>query len=140
MPVTVQKVLAYITRGDELLVFTHRDFPEAGLQIPAGTIEPGESARDAALREVAAETGLSGVVVVKHLGRYLYDMNPYKDEMHDRHVFHLKSTASTPSIWQHEERNAEGEAPISFIFQWMKLDDPLLVLAAGQGDYLEHLR
>ena len=28
-----RKVLAYVTRGDELLVFRHRDFPEAGLQV-----------------------------------------------------------------------------------------------------------
>ena len=33
-----RKVLAYVTRGDELLVFRHRDFPEAGLQVPAGTM------------------------------------------------------------------------------------------------------
>ena len=44
---TLLKVLAYVTRlrnGDvELLVFDHRDAPEAGIQVPAGTIEPGES-------------------------------------------------------------------------------------------------
>ena len=38
-----RKVLAYITKGQEpnleLLVFEHKDFPEAGLQVPAGTIE-----------------------------------------------------------------------------------------------------
>jgi 8-oxo-dGTP pyrophosphatase MutT (NUDIX family) len=140
MPTTVQKVLAYITRGNELLVFTHRDFPEAGLQIPAGAIKPGESPQDAVLREVYEETGLSEIAVVKFLGRYSYDMNPYKDEIHDRHVFHLKLTAPTSSTWQHEERHAEGEPPITFMCQWMRLDDPLLVLAVGQGDYLEHLR
>ena len=44
------KVLAYVTRGDELLVFRHRDFPAAGLQVPAGAIEEGEDPQDAALR------------------------------------------------------------------------------------------
>ena len=48
----VSKVLAYIVRGDELLVFRHRDYPEAGLQVPAGTIEQGECSRSAVLREV----------------------------------------------------------------------------------------
>ena len=48
----INKVLAYVTRGDRLLVFKHRDFPEAGLQVPAGTIEEGESPHDAVLREV----------------------------------------------------------------------------------------
>ena len=38
----VEKAFAYITRDDELLVFRHVDSPEAGIQVPAGTIEPGE--------------------------------------------------------------------------------------------------
>lgn len=41
-----QKVLAYVTREIarqmQLLVFTHRDAPEAGIQVPAGPLDPGE--------------------------------------------------------------------------------------------------
>jgi hypothetical protein len=36
------KVLAYVTRGRELLVFTQPASPSAGVQVPAGTIEPAE--------------------------------------------------------------------------------------------------
>ncbi len=36
------KVYAYITHGHRLLVFSHRDFPEAGIQVPGGTMEEGE--------------------------------------------------------------------------------------------------
>ncbi len=39
---TLKKVFAYITRGDKLLVFRHADFPEAGIQVPAGTAKEGE--------------------------------------------------------------------------------------------------
>ena len=34
----VQKVVAYITNGQRLLVFTHPLSPEAGIQVPAGTM------------------------------------------------------------------------------------------------------
>jgi hypothetical protein len=38
------KVLAYITRNSsrEVLVFDHRDKPQAGVQVPAGTVDEGE--------------------------------------------------------------------------------------------------
>src|SRR5262249_43927849 len=51
--VLLEKVTAFVTRdaaqARELLVFRH---PHAGVQIPAGTVEKGESAEAAALREV----------------------------------------------------------------------------------------
>ena len=44
MPDSVEKVTAFITRrvddGCELLLFEH---PVGGVQIPAGTVEPGEA-------------------------------------------------------------------------------------------------
>lgn len=61
----IAKVTAFITRPGtqeiELLVFQH---PQAGVQLPAGTVEPGEAPEDAVLREVEEETGLSTVVLV----------------------------------------------------------------------------
>ena len=43
--------------GPELLVFEHVGVP-SGIQIPAGTVEPGEDVRHAALRELREETGV----------------------------------------------------------------------------------
>ena len=42
-------------RGSELLVFRH---PLAGVQLPKGTVEPGEAYAAAALRELHEESGL----------------------------------------------------------------------------------
>ncbi len=65
----LQKVTALITRpglhGPELLVFRH---PQAGVQLPAGTVEHGEPITDAILREVQEETGLTNVVIRRYLG------------------------------------------------------------------------
>jgi len=41
--VITEKVVAYITQGDRPLVFSHPLCPEAGVQVPAGTIEEGEA-------------------------------------------------------------------------------------------------
>lgn len=52
------KVTAFVVTHDAphyLLVFKH---PTAGLQLPAGTVEPGETPIEAAKREVYEETGL----------------------------------------------------------------------------------
>jgi len=66
---TLEKVTAFITRpgpcGVELLLFQH---PNAGIQLPAGTVEEEEPYRDAALREAAEETGLQQLSVVALIG------------------------------------------------------------------------
>jgi 8-oxo-dGTP pyrophosphatase MutT (NUDIX family) len=68
---TAQKVTALIVRettaGRQLLLFRH---PNAGIQIPAGTIEEGEAPEAAALREGQEESGLNALAVVRHLGTH----------------------------------------------------------------------
>lgn len=65
----LQKVSCFITRQrnntTELLLFEH---PNAGIQIPAGTVEIGESFSDAALREAWEETGISNLQIKEHIG------------------------------------------------------------------------
>lgn len=64
----LDKVTAFVTRihdaRSELLVFTH---PRAGLQLPAGTVEPAEDVEAAARREVREETGVEGLELVQVL-------------------------------------------------------------------------
>ena len=139
MAATVLKVVAYITREDELLVFRHRDFPEAGLQVPAGTVEEGETPDAAVLREVQEETGLphAAVRVKAYLGRRVREAGI---QCHDQHFYHLLLTANAPDSWLHYETNAgAGEEPIAFMFAWMKLDDPNLCLAGEQDSLLGKL-
>jgi NADH pyrophosphatase NudC (nudix superfamily) len=47
------------SRGLELLVLNHPDYPEAGTQIPADGVDSSESIEEAVLREVLEEPGLA---------------------------------------------------------------------------------
>jgi 8-oxo-dGTP pyrophosphatase MutT (NUDIX family) len=72
----LRKVTAFITRGSGadggLLVFRHT---ASGVQVPAGTVEPGESFEDAVLREALEETGLADLKIVRFLGVRPYDLS-----------------------------------------------------------------
>jgi 8-oxo-dGTP pyrophosphatase MutT (NUDIX family) len=65
----LEKVTAFITRENDktldLLLFRH---PTAGTQIPAGTVEVGETRDEAVLREAHEETGLGEVIVKSYIG------------------------------------------------------------------------
>lgn len=39
----VEKAYAYIVQEEQLLVFRHVDYREAGVQVPGGTLEAGET-------------------------------------------------------------------------------------------------
>ena len=138
------KVLTYITRGSYLLVFTHPDSPEAGTQVPGGTLEPGEMPEDAALREAIEETGLAGLRLSIFLGELRRDMSDFGlDEMHHRYYFHVWCDEEPPESWQHGEfapSDASGRIdPIPFDFYWVNLTDGVPSLIANQGAYIPKL-
>ena len=133
--------MAYVTKDRRLLVFRHVDF-DAGIQVPAGTLEPGESPRAGVLREAHEETGLDGLVVRRFLGTRDYDMSCYGlAELHRRYYFHLECTGDTPSIWRHFESHPSGcpSKRIEFELYWVGLPDQMPELAGFQGDLLGEL-
>jgi 8-oxo-dGTP pyrophosphatase MutT (NUDIX family) len=135
-----RKVLAYVTQEEHLLVFQQPDFPTAGIQVPAGTIEKDESPLDAITREVIEETGLTDFTVRAKLGIYYYDMSEYRKEIQERHIFHIELNTLVPRQWRHYETDG-GKAvgqPIAFDFFWMPLKNPI-ELTAGQGEMLSKL-
>lgn len=137
----VGKALCYIVRDGQLLVFRHRDYPEAGLQVPAGTLNPGEPPAAGALREVEEETGRSGFLIACALGCTDYEFRDdapgfERHEIHERHFFLLEPPDGLTERWSHLAE--EGNGDFWFEFSWVALT-PDLVLAADQHAYLARL-
>ena len=141
MPARKDKVYCYITSGDRLLIFRHVDFPEAGIQVPGGSIEPGEAPDAAALREAEEETGLRDLSLVGLLGEVERDMSDFgRDEVQRRWFYHLRCETETPAAWRHDETMySEGDGPITFEFTWVSMRSELPSLIAGMGDLLPRL-
>lgn len=96
------KVMAYITHHHHLLVFRHSGAPEAGIQVPAGTVEEHEQAEDAVLREAYEETGLTHLTLHCFLGDHERDMSDFgRDEVHHRRFYHLRCQGYPPTTWHH---------------------------------------
>jgi len=141
-----EKVFAYITNRDHLLVFRERGFEHFGFQIPAGTPEEAESLERAVLREAAEETGLDSLTIVGYLGSVTFDQSQYGiDEVHRRHFYHLICEEETPESWSHVESDpsiVQEDTPDTIVFdiRWAPLSDKVLELAEGQGVFLDLLR
>ncbi len=131
------KVLAYLTRQRngtmQLLVFKHRDFPEAGVQIPAGTVEPGETVEAALFREVAEESGVQNPVLVSKLAEHFE-----ADWNQTRHIFHLLAPDDTPENWSHTVQGNGEDNGMVFEYYWVDLTDQA-TLAGNQHRWLSHL-
>jgi len=131
-----QKALAYITRTENgrtsVLVFDHRDFPDAGTQVPAGTLEAGETPEDAVLREIKEEAGLEHYQI--QLIRKLATDESIRSQT-VRHVFHLIASVSLPAEWSHVVSSTGEDDGLVFVYRWMPLPAPM-DLAGGQGQWL----
>ena len=118
------RVFLYITQGEKLLVLDYLDHSYLEPQVPGGTIEPGESPEEAALREAAEETGLIALKVVSLLGVSEKDLRPIgRNETIKAWFFHLIAEDSTRARWRHTERYPhDGTASVPFELYWVPLD------------------
>ena len=139
----VRKVFAYITARRSLLVFRQPHAPEAGIQVPAGTVEANEAVEEAVLREAFEETGLCNLTLSSFLGEQQRDMSDFeRDEIHQRFFFHLEYSGTFVPDWQHEELYHSGPVPSMptlFAFFWAPLPDGVPPLIADHGIMLPQL-
>lgn len=138
----VDKVVAYITSGNRLMVFRHVHYPEAGVQVPAGTKGVNETPLKAAFREAREESDLQQLTLVSFLGERDVDVTPYgKEQVHHRWFFHFEAPSNLPERWRHDETDpSDGSADVyEFEFSWAGLEAQDLTLAGEQDAMLPEL-
>ncbi len=113
-----------------LLLFSHRDFPNAGLQVPGGTIAEGEELQIGLLREVKEESGLSEFSSISYLGKSIY-IAESRHELHERHFFQLNYEGEMRSDFFHEVTSGKEDKGLIFHYRWVPLSD-IPNLAADQ--------
>lgn len=136
-----RKVLAYITRGEaenrELLVFEQKGHPDAGIQVPGGTIEDDELLIDALYREIEEETGISrnDLSLEGKLRKYLY-FPEGRSGIHERNIFHLSYIGEDKSAWEHVVLGGGEDQGLIFCLRWIPLTN-VPILAGKQDDALD---
>ena len=121
----------YVTRErggrGELLVFDHRDHPDALTQVPGGGVDEGEEFAAAVLRELEEEAGLRDVEIVRLLST----------THHRSHCYQLRPTSDLPEEWEHVVHGDGEDVGLVFCYRWVPLeprpqlwghDDPVLAL------------
>jgi 8-oxo-dGTP pyrophosphatase MutT (NUDIX family) len=94
-----ERVDVYVERSDGLLVFDHRDHPEAGTQVPAGGVDRGEELLDAVSREVREETGVLLDAEPTPLGEYEHLDGLGQPTL--SYFFRVDAPGDLPDAWQH---------------------------------------
>jgi 8-oxo-dGTP pyrophosphatase MutT (NUDIX family) len=134
------RVLAYVTRERdgrrELLVFDHRDYPQAGTQVPAGRLEPGEDLESGLLRELVEEAGLRDTRIVRKFGTFEPNTLPH-GEQYTNHAFEVEAPGA-PDTWEHEVHGDGDDAGLVFVYRWEPLS-PTLPLWLGSDPVLSQL-
>jgi 8-oxo-dGTP pyrophosphatase MutT (NUDIX family) len=136
-----KKVYAYITREKEgvmqLLVFKHRDIHEAGIQVPGGTVDEGETLEAAILREVQEESGLRHLCIERFLADYIIHVKE-KQEYEKRHFFHVTLLTDVKDTWEHIVSAGEKDQGLAFSYEWVNIAK-CPELAGKQGEFLHLL-
>ncbi len=135
-----QRVLAYVTRErggrKDLLVFDHADEPQAGTQIPAGRLDPGETLEQCLFRELYEEAGIEHARIVRELevvGDWV------EGSRYENHAFEIALEQEVGERWEHVVLGDGNDAGLVFRYRWEPVR-PGLRLFNRRDPVLEQLR
>jgi ADP-ribose pyrophosphatase YjhB (NUDIX family) len=132
----VKKACAYITRNEsELLVFQGPGHDS--LQIPKGTVEPGETPREAVYREIIEESGLATIEHLRHLVTDVWNRRDSPPKRYIRSFYHATVHDAADS-WTHTVTGSGEERGTEFDFFWVDLPTTA-PFALDLDDYLHAL-
>lgn len=133
-----EKALVYVTRQAELLVLEHTgEYLDAGVQVPAGGVEPGEEPSTAAVRELFEETGLRSAAPAIYLESHLWTTEDAPSRI--RHYYWVSVPSETPDAWSHLVSAGDEDRGMTFRLRFRPLTDPQLTLGYGWESALTRL-
>ncbi|HZF82023.1 MAG TPA: NUDIX domain-containing protein [Burkholderiaceae bacterium] len=126
-----------------LLVFDHPG--DGGMQLPKGTIEPGEHPEDAVRRELLEESGIRFEGPLEPLGTLdRFCAGGIEGNRHDHdqrwHLFLMRSDAAWPERFEHTAIGSAEEEGLVFAFRWLAAGDPLDGFALPYRQAIERVR
>lgn len=126
-----EKALVYVTRGvEDLLVLEHsEEFPDAGVQVPAGGVEPGEDPARTAERELFEETGLRLADAAVHLVSHFWTTEEAPSRI--RHYYWLTAPLDAPDSWLHVVSAGQDDGGMLFRLTFSPRQDPGLTPGYG---------
>jgi len=111
-----------------LLVFDHPE--DGGMQLPKGTVEPGESPEDAVRRELQEESGIAYAGPLESLGTLDRECEAgVEGNVHRHpqlwHLFLMRAVGVLPERFDHVASGSPEEDGLVFAFSWLATDAPL---------------
>ncbi|CAN5844038.1 hypothetical protein BH11PSE13_BH11PSE13_16820 [soil metagenome] len=143
MTVVHKACACLVDAQDRLLVFLHPG--DGGMQLPKGTVEPGESPQDAVRRELLEESGIAYSGALQDLGT----MDRHCDagiegNVHDHqqlwHLYLMRQEEPLPERFDHIAVGSPEEDGLVFKFQWLAIDAPLEGFASPYVRAIERAR
>ena len=115
------------SRG-RLLVFDHPE--DGGMQLPKGTVEPGETPDDAVRRELLEESGIVHDGALQSLGTMDRECEAgVEGNVHRHaqlwHVYLLRTGGALPETFEHVASGSPEEDGLVFRFRWLAPDAAL---------------
>ena len=138
----IEKAVCFVTRAnDELLVFAGHN--NGGVQVPRGTLEPGESALEAGKRELFEESGLQIEHAVS-LGRSAFKLaravrdkyppdHPKQRQVWYYHHLHFTAPPDTPDAWTHRVSAGSSDTGRLYYYSFQPLETVELANEMGVG-------
>jgi len=117
-----------VDHRNRLLVFLHPG--DAGMQLPKGTVEPGESPEAAVRRELLEESGIAYDGELLPLGTLDRECEAGIEGNQEKasqlwHLFLMRAQAPLPEHFEHTASGSPEEHGLLFRFSWLAPDAPL---------------
>ena len=130
-----QKSFSYIIRavpsGHELLVFASLNEP--GFEVPKGSVQPGETPAQAAMREVFEESGLRALTLIGELG-----VTKWYDE--EQHFYLFRADEPLPDRFDHTVTGHDSDRGMRYQYQWLAVTPALnQLLVQGSNRFVREM-